>query len=189
VESSRRSALLGLALSFVCGCSVGHGSGEVAGELSIPGCRSGSFALNPTVYFAQTAEQLLRITIQRGSDIEVRSDGIAVLVEDATRVRKEALDVDLPVGPEGDPRVDLTLYLNASCPAERTKTPVVLGAMRGTIRFFEIYAPEVDDEDVRIRARFSDVRFADPRNPERWAELSGTFDFLYVRGGPAQRFP
>jgi hypothetical protein len=170
-------------------CSVGHGDGEVVGEVNLPGCRAGAYSLNPTAFYAQTAEKLLRISVQRGSDIEVRSDGVAVLVEDASLIKREWLGKELPVGPLGEPRIDMTLYLNASCPAERDMTPLVLGAVRGSIRFEQIYAPRVDKEEVRIQARFSGVRFEDPRNDERWAELAGRFDFLYVRGSPAQRFP
>lgn len=183
-----RAALVAALVAQLGGCSVGHGAGDVKGELSVPGCRMGIYSLNPTAFFAQAAEQVLRITVQRGSDIEVRSDGLAVLVRDAAQVKRE-LGVDLPVGPGGDPQIDLTLYLNASCPAERDAVPVVLGAVSGTIRFSHIYAPRVDDDEVRIQARFEDARFEDPRNATRWAELSGEFDFLYVRGSPAQRFP
>jgi len=188
-EANRsRLWLLGLGL-LVASCSVGHGDGEVKGEVFIDGCRSGSYSLNPTAFFAQTAEQVLRLRVQRGSDHEVRSDGLAVLVEDASRVKREWLDKDLAVGAGGDPRIHLSLYLNQSCPAERNETPVVLGAVRGIIRFTEIYAPRVDKSEVRIEAIFTDVRFEDPRTPERWAELTGYFDFLYTRGSPAQRFP
>ena len=66
---------------------------------------------------------------------------------------------------------------------------MVLGAVSGTIRFDEIYAPKVDAEEVEISATIENVRFEDPRNADRWAELSGDFTFLYVRGSPAQRFP
>jgi hypothetical protein len=187
-DRSFRSALLAAACALTS-CSVGHGDGEVTGTVNLPGCRKGAYALNPTAFFAQAAEQLLRISVQRGSDVEVRSDGIAVLVEDASRVKREGLNRDLALGMMGDPRIDMTLYLNESCPAERDFTPVVLGAVSGTVRFVEIYAPRVDKDEVRIQARFTNVRFEDPRTSERWAELEGDFDFLYVRGSPAQRFP
>ena len=52
-----------------------------------------------------------------------------------------------------------------------------------------IYAPEVNKDQVRIAAELTNVRFEDPRNDDRFAVLSGRFDFLYVRGSPAQRFP
>jgi len=82
------------------------------------------------------------------------------------------------------------MLFNDTCPPERDKTPVVLKAVSGTLRFDDIYAPKVDKDAVRIHGELSNVRFEDDKDPEaRWAELSGTFDFLYVRGSPAQRFP
>lgn len=190
-----RNALAAVSLLWAS-CSVGHGDGEVDGVVSIEGCRrEGPYQLRPTVFLAETAEQVLKIRIQRGSDIEVYSDGIGVLVEDAALVRREFLgqaidiaDPQLPDGGDG-PRVDVTLFLNESCPAERTKTPVTLSAVGGTIRFAAIYAPKVDKDDVRIAADMENVRFEDPRVDDRWALLNGRFDFLYVRGSPAQRFP
>lgn len=176
-------------------CSVGHGEGEVSGTMAVAGCRAeGPYELGPTAFMAESVEQVLKIRVQRGSDIEVRSDGLAVLVEDASRVKRELLGTDVAVGgarPLRDtmPRVDLSLYLNESCPAERDRTPVVLGAVSGTIRFRSIYAPRVNDDEVRIAAEFRGVRFEDPRVADRWAVLDGSFDFLYVRGRPAQRFP
>jgi hypothetical protein len=193
-----RNALAALSL-LLASCSVGHGDGEVDGVVAIEGCRrEGPYQLRPTVFFAETAEQVLKIRVQRGSDIEVYSDGIGVLVDDAALVREQYLGQPIVVGrpplPDGGqqrgvPHVDVTLFLNESCPAERTRTPVTLSAVRGTIRFAAIYAPEVDDDDVRIAADMENVRFEDPRVDDRWAELNGRFDFLYVRGSPAQRFP
>lgn len=189
--------MVALAL-IAASCSVGHGTGEVWGEAEIDSCHlKGAYQLGPSAFFAQTAEQVLRIRVQRGSDIEVRSDGVAVLVEDAAFVKRNLLGQDIQVatvsssrtGDEGASRVDMTLYMNESCPAERDKTPVALSAVSGTIRFFAIYAPRVDKDEVRISAEFTDVRFEDPRTSERWALLQGQFDFLYVRGSPAQRFP
>jgi hypothetical protein len=187
-RASTRS-LLGLALLSV-GCSVGHGTGEVHGEIEVAGCAiATSYQLNPTAFFAQATEDLLRIRVQRGSDLEVRSDGLAVLVEEASLIKKEFLGQSIEVAPDAEPRVEVSVFLNESCPPGRDRTPVVLSAVSGTIRFRDIYAPEVDDEDVRIRALLQNVRFEDPRNPDRNAVLSGSFDFLYVRGSPAQRFP
>lgn len=181
-----------LLAALLAGCSVGHGDGEVDGVVAIEGCRrEGPYQLRPTAFFAEAAEQVLKIRLQRGSDIEVYSDGIGVLVEDAAEVRRAYLGVDIPVGADvGDtPRVDVTLFLNESCPPDRDKTPVTLSAVRGTIRFTSIYAPQVDKDDVRIAAELTGVRFEDPRVDDRWAILNGRFDFLYVRGSPAQRFP
>lgn len=169
-------------------CSVGHGEGELNGTVSIPDCRSGEYRLEPSAFFGQAVENLLRLRVQRGSDLEVRSDGLAVLVSDASQVKREFLNRPINVA-EVPARVSVSLYLNASCPTGRDKTPVVLPAVSGTIRFEAIYAPRVNDDEVQISAELQDIRFEDPRNPERTAELSGFFDFLYVRGSPSQRFP
>jgi hypothetical protein len=176
-------------LALVASCSVGHGDGDFGGTIDIAECRQGSYELNPTVFFAESAEQLLRIRVQRGSDVEVRSDGLAVLVEDATLIQQMHLGQQLSVAPGSKPRVDVSVYLNDTCPAERNRTPVTLAAVSGSIRFTAIYAARVSKDQVRIAAELTNVRFEDPRTPERFAELSGSFDFLYVRGSPAQRFP
>lgn len=193
MASSRERRLgvgLGLLMLAVQGCSVGHGEGDVSGTVSIAGCEvQGRYDLSPTAFFAQATEQLLRIRVQRGSDLEVKSDGLAVLVEDATLVKRMYLGRTIDVAPDSKPRVDLSLFLNESCPPGRDATPVVLSAVSGSIRFDEIYAPQVNEDEVQIKAELEGVRFEDPRNAERWAELSGDFDFLYVRGSPAQRFP
>ena len=180
-----------LSMASVLGaCSVGHGTGEIDGTLSIPGCRNeGTYELRPTAFLAEATEQVLEVRVQRGSDTEMLSDGVSVLVDDAAVVEQMLLDMDLPVAVDADPRIDLTFYLNDTCPAARTKTPVVLSAVSGTVRFSHIYAPRLNKDQVRIAAELSNVRFEDPRTDERWAELSGSFDFLYVRGAPAQRFP
>jgi hypothetical protein len=192
VASSRElGALFGVLLGMlVPGCSVGHGEGEIYGEVSIDDCRvTTRYQMQPSAFFAQSIEELLRIRVQRGSDLEVRSDGLAVLVEDAALVKRSWLDRDIDVAAEGAPRIDLSLFLNESCPPGRDHTPVVLSAVSGTIQFADIYAPEVDDDDVRIQAEFKNLRFEDPRDTARNAVLNGYFDFLYVRGSPAQRFP
>jgi hypothetical protein len=167
---------------------VGHGEGDLVGNVSIPGCFSGPYELGPSAFFGQAIEQLLRIRVQRGSDLEINSDGLAVLVADATKLKREFLKADIDIA-GNEPRVDLSFYLNESCPPGRDKTPVVLPAVSGTIRFDAIYAPQVNEDQVQITATMTDVRFEDPRNPARSAKLNGSFDFLYVRGSPSQRFP
>jgi hypothetical protein len=177
-------------LSLLACSPVGRGEGELEGTIEIEDCRArGRYNLDPTAFFAQAVEDVLSIRVQRGSDLEVRSDGLAVLVEDAALVNSDYLDRPIEVGPDAEPQIDLTLYLNSTCPPGRDRTPVVLGAVRGTIRFDDIYSPDVDDDEVRIHAELDNVRFEDSRIPGRWAELSGFFEFLYVRGSPAQRFP
>jgi hypothetical protein len=185
----RRVHWLGL-LVLLGGCSVGHGSGEISGAVAIDDCRpEGPYQLRPTTFFAEAAEQVLDLRVQRGSDTEMLSDGVSVLIDDAALVKRSLLEMDLPIGVDVEPRIELSFYLNETCPAERDKTPVALGAVSGSIRFSEIYAPRVDKDEVRIAAVLTNVRFEDPRNAARWAVLSGNFDFLYVRGSPAQRFP
>jgi hypothetical protein len=178
-------------LLVLAACSVGHGKGQLEGTLEIEGCRrAGPYALVPNAFFAQAEEELLKIRVQRGGDIEVYSDGVALLVEDSSQLKREYLNAALPLGTDAEPRVSVTAYFNDSCPPGRDKTPVVLKAVSGTVRFTYIYAPKVTPDDVRISAVLDRVRFEDEENPEgRWAELSGDFDFLYVRGSPAQPFP
>jgi len=184
-----RWGLLSLPLLLSIACSVGHGEGEVGGTISIAECSVGAYELHPTVFFAESAEELLKIRIQRGSDVEVRSDGLSVLVEDAALVKRMFLDQSVQVAVDDEPRIDLSIYLNETCPAERDRTPVALAAVSGSVRFTAIYAPEVSKSQVRIAAELTNVRFEDPRVDDRFAVLNGRFDFLYVRGSPAQRFP
>lgn len=185
------SSLVSLLVTGVLSaCSVGHGTGDISGTVQVAGCRqAGRYDLSPTVFFAQATEQLLRIRVQRGGDLEVKSDGIAILVEDASLVKEEHLGEALSLVPGTEPRIDMSVYLNESCEPGRDQTPVVLGAVSGTIRFDKIYAPQVKKDEVEISVTIENARFEDPRNADRWAELSGDFDFLYVRGSPAQRFP
>jgi hypothetical protein len=184
-------ALVALVSSLTPACSVGHGEGHLSGTLSIPGCRrNGVFALAPDTFFAQTAEQLLSIRVQRGGSIEVYSDGIAVLVKNASLLKNELLGQDIDLAGRVEPLVSATAYFNETCPSDRDKIPAVFEAVSGTIRFDAIYAPRVASKEVRITAELTDVVFRDLEQPDkRWAELSGTFDFLYVRGSPAQHFP
>ena len=188
--SLRNVRALGLAL-FAAACSVGHGEGELNGTVYIAGCRrEGKFELQPDAFFAQTAEELLTIRVQRGGNGEVYSDGLAVMIEDSSRLKREELGTEIDLSTRHDPRIEVTVYFNDTCPPGRDKTPVVLAAVSGSLRFDSVYAPKVNKDSVRISAQLSDVRFEDAKDPEaRWAELSGSFDFLYVRGSPAQHFP
>lgn len=178
-----------LLLGLLASCSVGHGEGNLDGDIAIVGCREGAYELSPTVFFAESAEKLLRIRVQRGSDVEVRSDGLTVLVEDATLVKRMYLGQEIDLASPTGPRVDVSLYLNDTCPAERNRTPVALAAVSGSVRFASIYAPKVDKDAVQIALELTDVRFEDPRTADRSAVMNGVLDFLYVRGSPAQRFP
>ncbi len=179
-----------LAVLALGSCSVGHGRGEISGTIQVSGCSAkGRYDLSPSAFFAMATEQILRIRVQRGGDLELKSDGIAMTVEDASLVKGKYLGESLSLASTSTPRVDVTLFLNESCPPGRDATPVVLTAVSGTVVFDDIYAPQVNEDQVEISATLDNVRFEDSRDKNRWAELSGNFDFLYVRGGPAQRFP
>lgn len=184
-------ALVSVVALSLPACSVGHGSGELSGTLTIKGCRrEGPYTLAPDAFFAQTSEELLSIRVQRGGDIEVYSDGITVLVNDASLLKRELLGQEIDLAGRAEPLVSSTAFFNETCPSQRDKIPVLLEAVSGTIRFDAIYAPRVAKREVRITAELAQVVFRDPDQPEdRWAELSGNFDFLYVRGSPAQHFP
>ena len=83
-------------------CSVGHGEGDIRGTVAIAGCRDdGPLRARARARSSRRAvEDLLRIRVQRGSDLEVRSDGLAVLVDDAAlrqaRVPRHAARRDAP---------------------------------------------------------------------------------------------
>jgi hypothetical protein len=183
--------LVGLVIAAGVACSVGHGSGDIDGTVYFAGCRrEGPYALAPNAFFAETAEQLLSLRVQRGGNVEVFSDGISVLVRDAALVKTSYLGVEIDLAEGPDPLVEATAFFNDTCPSERDRIPVLLKAVSGSVRFDAIYAPQINKKQVRITAQLTDVRFEDPERPaQRWAELSGFFDFLYVRGSPAQHFP
>lgn len=186
-----RTPLWVAAAALCLSCSVGHGDGHLEGDVYIEGCRrAGAYTLAPNSFFAQTAEKLLSMRIQRGGDIEVFSDGITVLIKDAALLKREYLGTDIDLADGGAAGVAATAYFNETCPSKRDKVPAILKAVSGTMRFSAVYAPKVDADQVRITATLTQVRFEDVEDPAaRWAELSGDFDFLYVRGSPAQHFP
>jgi hypothetical protein len=177
----------------LAGCSVGAGDGEVNGTLLVAGCfPEGPYVLSPSAFFAAAREDQLSISIQRGSDKDVKSDGLAILVRDAAEVKQHWLGMELAIGGEADagtPVVDVTAYFNETCPSGRTRAPTALKAVSGVIRFDAVYAPRVDASSVRVSGELRDVRFARDGDETSFAELDGSFDFLYQRGRPAQRFP
>jgi hypothetical protein len=124
------------------------------------------------------------------ADIEGYSDGIAVLVKDAALFKNQLLGMPIELSGRIEALVAVTAYFNETCFADRDKVPALLEAVSGTIRFDAIYAPRVDKREVRISAELKGVMFRDVERPnQRWALLEGSFDFLYVRGAPAQHFP
>ncbi len=84
-----RPATLLLLLSLTTGCSfVGEGEGEVtSAALGVPDCWQGLYDLEPDFFAAVPYRDTLQIRIQRGSDLEEVSDGVAVLVNEVSAVR------------------------------------------------------------------------------------------------------
>jgi hypothetical protein len=188
-----RRTLAWLFAALLAGCSVGAGEGEVNGTLLVVDCfAEGPYVLSPSAFFAAAREDQLSINVQRGGDKDVKSDGLAILVRDASEVKRSWLGTELAIGGETDggaPVVDVTAYFNETCPSGRTRLPTALKAVSGVIRFDAIYAPRVDANAVRISGELRDVRFAREGDSTSYADFDGTFDFLYQRGRPAQRFP
>jgi hypothetical protein len=213
-------ALAWLGGSILLGCSVGEGEGDVTSERLIMGtCWEGPFDLQPSFFAAQPFDDTLRIRVQRGEQDIERADGVSLLVNGVSNIRRgrlnQPLSVGLPPGvsPPGYPirevprpvDVSLTLYLNNSCDAANS----ALYAVGGTVSFARLFSGDPNEnnaEDRRTDGKF-DVIVVDPRDaialdtpdpdsglpyyyPEdRTSELAGEFKFVFHRGTPAQPFP
>ncbi len=191
-SSHRLQRLGGIAFAvLLVGCTVGVGEGSLSGDVQAPDCLEGPFSLRPNYFSAEPWENTLQIRIQRGGDFEYLSDGLQVFVADAAGI-SERLGEAIPVAATSDAEVRMNFHLGETCRVSRFGVgyPVNLVSSAGEIIFDAIYAPEIDEDQVRIQASFRDVRFEDPSLPEeRFAILSGEFSFLYTRGRPAQHFP
>lgn len=186
-----------IAVAVSVGCSQGQGEGALTGTLTVADCglSAAPFDLQPTFFSGEIVDQLLAIRVQSGSDLEVYSDGLHLLVHDVADVRA-MLGVPLAIGGEGAP-VSATLFLNNTCPPGRRDVPRVLVATGGSITFDAIYAPAIDEGERAIRVlapdslqlSFAPDPAADPDLPERSGNLSGWFSFFYQRGRPSQRYP
>ena len=121
--------MLAFAVVVTSSCTVGKGQGLVKGTVSAPDCWSGSFDLGPDYFAAVPYRGSLLLRIQKGSDFENFSDGVSILIDNATAVRTTSLDeplaVSLPpeVTPAGVPvtsqanpaSVHFTLYMQRTC--------------------------------------------------------------------------
>jgi hypothetical protein len=121
--------------ALAAACSQGQGTGVACGTLDVQDCWTGSFNLQPNFFAAvptqsttSTPVRSLQIRLQNGGDTESFSDGIAILVDDISKVEAavgQPLVVALPVGvtPPGVPivadatpsYVHASLYLQKSC--------------------------------------------------------------------------
>ena len=139
------ATVMGLGVTVGPGCifafsqnSLGQGTGCVTGILDVPDCWSGNFNLAPNFFVGVPYDSSLEIRIQRGSDFETFSDGLAVLIDDVNAIRPgpdagpdgaglygTPLSVSVPVGvtAPGVPLmanpnpslVHVSLYLQNSC--------------------------------------------------------------------------
>ncbi len=180
-------------------CAAGQGTGRVRGAVFAPECSrtpNRDYELLPTYFSAEASGNSTQIRIQRTSGDPNVTDGVFIQVIDATRVARELLNVPIPVGPSVGPGgvVAMTFHYNQSCFSDYSmsvqKPSQYVGAESGTLTFSQIYAPRVDANQLVVRGTFENVEFRDRAVGGRLeATLSGTFDFIFNRGRPAQRFP
>jgi hypothetical protein len=213
---ARFGLLLGLLGAL--GCSVGQGEGSVRSDLLfVDNCWRGPFDLRPTFFGANPFDDTLTIRVQRGErDIAV-SDGFTMLVYEVPTIRTALLNQELPLGlpigvaPLGYPLPDvpdppaatMSLYLNNSCRSQNAQ----LSAVNGFVQFTQLFSgdPNEENSEDRITEGFFRATVVDPRDAmpgvdengnstyvypeERMSEVSGSFNFVFHRGTPAQPFP
>lgn len=204
-----RAAIVAAVACVAIACSVGQGQGTARGAVVFPDCRlnNPNYDLRPDFFAADFANdpvtttgprrQILQIRVQRGSYGEWASDGLSILVRDVDPIARAlaagSAPTAIPIGT--DQQVEMTLYLGESCPSGFPSAgfyvvPAILSAVRGTITFTAIYAPDVAPNAIAINAHFDGVRFEDGATPTtRSADLNGSIAFYYQRGRPAQHFP
>ena len=199
-------------LLALTGCTfVGQGEGEVTSEnLNIPDCWQGRFELGPDFFASVPFRDTQQLRVQRGSDIQEVSDGVAILVNDTPKIRESLIGQDIEVGlppqlldeivpgaTSGEaPEVSLALFLQFSCHNQN----VVLYGLEGTIRFESLFSGdpnETSGAEKFTEATF-DVMVGDPRDgdpktlvvpDDKKSPLTGRFEFHFQRGQPGQPFP
>lgn len=208
-----RRVAAALAACALAACSVGEGRGEVTGSLRVGLCElnDDNYSFNPGFFVGDWSGGSLVVRLQDSGDNSEFTDELVFTVRDTAEVAQH-LNEDLPVGPPGTAPVQVSLGLNRSCGrtsiVRRTPT-VALYAYAGTINFGAIYnGDSTGDAQARrtIVNRFR-IFLHDPRPardylasrpvgpepiptyPMSTGELTGFFDFIFVRGRPAQRFP
>lgn len=204
-------AVCALALSA---CTlVGQGEGEVEStRLRVPECWDGAYDLSPDFFASVPFRDTQQLRVQRGSDIQEVSDGLAILVNDTPLIRESLLGQDIEVGlppqlldalppgvvsgvPSAVP-VSMALFLQFSCHNQNS----VLYAIEGTIRFDSLFSG--DPNETSGEEKFTDASFevvvADPRDvdpdtltvpDDKKSPLTGWFQFHFQRGQPGQPFP
>ena len=205
-----------LGACLVTACSIGEGKGTIESDrLFMAGCWDGPLDLQPTFFGANSFEDSMLIRVQRGErQLEV-SDGVSIVVRDVEDIRADLLGQELPLGlpvgvsPPGvptryvpdPPKVNLSLYLYETCHVQNA----AVYAYGGWIRFDSLFSGdrnETSAEDRLTNATF-EALVADPRamdydtsgNPTpndedgRSSTVTGSFQFYFERGVPAQPFP
>ena len=129
--SALRWVLSAVALYLLTGCTfVGQGEGEVfSTQLFVEECWRGPYDLDPDFFAAVPYRDTTQIRLQRGSDLQEVSDGVAIQVNDVPDIRQNFLGQPLAVGLHPKllneiapgvetglpPPVNLALYLQFSC--------------------------------------------------------------------------
>ncbi len=203
---------------LVAGCSLGDGTGDVRSDnLFAQDCWEGAYDLHPDFFAAVPFRNALEIRIQRGGDLEDRSDGMTVLIDDVADIRQNKLgqpvNVTLPrgvhppgvpigalCGPDGctESGIHVTLYLLNSCHNENT----VLYGLSGTMTFKQLFSGDPNEKDAakKLTEADFDLMVGDPQlivtepGPDQYSiphqsHIVGRFRFFFQRGQPAQPFP
>jgi hypothetical protein len=191
VASSRNAIICFFAFWLAAGCAKGSGEGSAVGQVWAPDCGLDGqpFELNPSFFAMQPSSsvEIIDIIVQRGSQLQSFSDGIAVFIGDPESLKNSMLGTEIEFQLLDSP-VEMTFYLNDTCPGI-ARIPVVYRAVSGTIRFDALFVPWLENETKETSAIFTDVELVDTQEPERRrAILSGYFTFLFERGLPPQLF-
>lgn len=200
---------------FATGCSLGQGEGEVKSDALVArDCWYDAYDLRPDFFAAIPYRETLNMRVQRGTDLQEVSDGLAVLVEDVAWVRRDFLDkplqVTLPPGvlppgalsppppPDDQPAMHVSLYLQKSCHNQN----VILYAVSGTITFHSLFSGDPNEAEATEKYTDGefDIQMGDPRDApvgstankipeELQSRVTGFFRFYFERGQPGQPFP
>jgi hypothetical protein len=172
-----KRAVLALLAALVAGCTTGEGSGWVrSNRLVATNCWDGPFDLGPTFFASDPFQDTQQIRVQRGDRIVGISDGVLLVVNDVSKIRKSQLDTPIPLGlpigvtPPGQPRrveanppqVSMSLYLNDSC---HNQDPAVF-SVGGTITFHSLFSGNRNENnaDQRLTDAEFDALVTDPRS-------------------------
>lgn len=189
--SSREVGAFVASLLLLAGCAKGSCESQASGQVWAPDCNlfGRDIDIEPDFCAMQPSGsvEIIDIVVQRGSDFKSYSDGISVFIREPEALKESMLGTEIDLGGLEAP-VEMTLYLNATCPGVAI-IPVVYAAVSGTIRFDELFVPWADNETQETRAVFTNVELVDQQDPEeRRAIMNGDFRFYFERGLPTQPF-